>query len=211
MIDVGELCSNITSMHSKTPAEVALLVGVSGIDGSGKGYVTAKLADELVKSALRPAVVNADAWLNLPSVRFNAQDSGRHFYQNAFRFEEMFDQLILPLRRSRSVDVMSNLVEENSTKYHRSRYVFDDIDVILLEGIFLFKKSTVGLFDLRIWIECPFDIALDRAVRRSQEGLSARETINAYQDIYFPAQRIHAEADNPRAAAHLCLNNDRDD
>jgi uridine kinase len=92
-----------------------------------------------------------------------------------------------------------------SWTWHRS---FDDIDVILVEGIFLLKPAYRGHFDESFWVNCTFKTALERALARGQEGLPPDETIRDYQTIYFPAQRIHLHEDNPRAFATAVLNND---
>jgi len=51
-----------------------LLVGISGIDASGKGFVTTRIAESLQKRRIKLAVISADGWLNLPHVRFHQQD-----------------------------------------------------------------------------------------------------------------------------------------
>jgi uridine kinase len=86
-------------------------------------------------------------------------------------------------------------------------YRIPKVDVILLEGIYLFKKQFVHLYDLRIWIECAFPTALARAITRSQEALSREQTIHVYNTIYFPAQLIHFETDNPKGHADIVINN----
>ena len=58
------------------------------------------------------------------------------------------------------------------------------------------------------WLDCTFATALERALRRGQEGLPPDETIRAYETIYFPAQRIHFARDEPRAGADLVVPND---
>ena len=80
--------------------------------------------------------------------------------------------------------------------------------MILVEGIFLFKREYRRLFDLAIWVDCSFPTALARALERSQEGLPPAKTIAAYGTIYFPAQEIHFNQDNPRATADLIYDND---
>src|SRR5262249_15904213 len=67
-------------------ANRAVLVGISGIDGSGKGFVTAKLAKTLRAKSLNVAVISADDWLNLPKVCINPDNYAEHFYENAIRF-----------------------------------------------------------------------------------------------------------------------------
>jgi uridine kinase len=102
----------------------------------------------------------------------------------------------------------TNFTEETATSYRRRVYEFHDIDVILLEGIFLLTRERRGHFDLSVWIECGFGTALTRALARRQEGLTAAETAAAYRRIYFPAQLIHFERDQPREAADVTILND---
>ncbi len=109
----------------------SMLVGISGIDASGKGFVTAKLADELRRKGLSVAVTNVDGWLNLPRARFGGPDQGRHFYENALRLDEMFEMLILPLRANRSIELEADFAEETASEFRRHRYSFHEIDVIL--------------------------------------------------------------------------------
>lgn len=202
MMNIAEA---ILSKRSEVPTERGMLVGISGIDGSGKGHITAKIAAELTGSNI--AVINVDGWLNLPDVRFDPSDPAENFYANGIRLDEMFRRLVLPLKSDRCVDILMDYTEETANAFRPHTYRFSDIDIILLEGIFLFKKQYAAHFDLKIWIECSFETALERAIGRSQEGLSAEETVRAYETIYFPAQRIHFAKDDPRSAADLNFDN----
>src|SRR5206468_11946319 len=67
--------------------------------------------------------------------------------------------------------------------------------------IFLLKHAFQLYYDFSCWIDCSFDTALERAIARGQEGLSPEDTTHAYRTIYFPAQEIHFQRDDPRAAA----------
>ena len=198
----------IRERRLSTPPTRSVLIAVTGIDGCGKGYVSAVLEARLVALGLRVALINIDGWLNLPPVRFNRSNPAEHFYQHAIRFDEMFDQLVLPLRDQRSVCVEADFTEETASSYRRHSYEFRDVDVIVLEGIYLLKRELRHHYDLSFWIDCSVDIALVRAIARAQEGLSAEATIAAYRTIYFPAQDIHAAHDDPRAAADAIIPND---
>ena len=204
---IDRVAKTIIGKYSEVPAKHSMLVGISGIDASGKGYVT-DLIDQRIRSAgLRSVVINIDGWLNLPHIRFDHSDLAGNFYRNALRFDEMFDRLVLPLREDRSINVTTDFTEETATEYRKHNYRFDDIDIIVLEGIFLFKREFAELYDLKIWIECPLETALRRAVGRSQEGLDPDETIAAYEKIYFPAQVLHFETDDPIAVADFIFDN----
>jgi uridine kinase len=80
-----------------------VLVGLSGIDASGKGFLAATLESRLRKVALNVALIGVEGWLNLPHVRFSTVQPGRHFYERGLRRAEMFDRLVLPLRDQRSI------------------------------------------------------------------------------------------------------------
>src|SRR5439155_16932763 len=121
-----------------------------------------------------------------------------HFYRHAIRFDALFSQLVLPLRDRRSLHIDVDFVEETATEYRRHTYEFEEIEVIVLEGIYLLKRALRAHCDLSIWIDCRFDTALARALVRRQEGLLADETVAVYRTTYFPAQELHFARDDPR-------------
>jgi len=60
--------SRIIAQRRVTSAQRAIVVGISGIDASGKGFITEKIAQRLQEAGWRVATINADDWLNLPEV-----------------------------------------------------------------------------------------------------------------------------------------------
>ena len=208
MSDIRSLVEGIRTRCRHLPAEQSMLVAISGIDGSGKGYLARGLVEELQRQGVHAVAISVDGWLNLPSLRFSAEKPAEHFYEHAIRFGEMFEQLVLPLKRQRSIRVEANFTEETAQAYRRHIYHFQDVDVILLEGIFLLKRAFLKDYDYSIWVECSFETALKRALERGQEGLPADQTIHAYRTIYFPAQEVHFRLDEPRLAADAVWIND---
>jgi uridine kinase len=204
-----EVIHAIQSARSVLPASRSLLVGITGIDGSGKGYVTKLLAEQLEGLAFRVAAINIDPWLNLPSRRFDPNNPARHFYEQGIRFNEAFEHLILPLQQQRTHSVLAQVTDAtNAERYRLHAYDYANIDIILLDGIFLLKRELRDFFELVYWIECTFETALERALARGQEGLPDETVIGDYQTIYFPAQRIHLEEDRPKDFASGIVAND---
>lgn len=95
-----------------------MLVGLSGIDGSGKGFLATRLKRELERS------------------------------------------------RRRTHRLLARHAEETATAYSDHLYDFREVDVVLLEGIFIYKRAYRSHFDLALWIDCSFATALERALRR---------------------------------------------
>ena len=205
---IDELIQRILACRAGIPESRSLLVGLSGIDGSGKGYVAGQIEAHLGQFGVPAAILNVDGWLNLPEKRFSCSAPAEHFYEHAIRFEEFFSQLVIPLRDRRCIHLEADFAEETANHFRKHIYDFKDVAVVVVEGIFLFKPQYRQFFDLAIWIECSFSTALARAIDRAQEGLSRAKTIAAYETIYFPAQRIHFERDDPRATADLIFDND---
>ncbi len=208
MQTVDELAAAVLDRAAAARGGPAPLVGLSGIDGSGKGYLAGGLETRLTEAGLRVAAINVDGWLNLPAVRFARERPAEHFYHNALRLDAMLARLVLPLCRSRSIRLVAPFAEETATAYRDHLYEFRSVDVVLVEGIYLFKRAYRPHFDLAVWIDCTFDTALERALARAQEGLPPAETTVAYHTIYFPAQRIHFERDDPRGGADAVVPND---
>ncbi len=201
------LASRIVATRAEKSAEQAILVGISGIDAGGKGFITEKIAKRLREAGWRVATINADDWLNLPEVCLSQDKPAEHFYEHAMRFGKMFDQLIVPLKQNRAVSFVADCADAKGNRRKHS-YEFRKIDIVLLEGIFLFKPAYRRHFDLTAWVDCSFATALKRAIARCQEGLPPAETIRAFSTIYFPAQRIHFSRDNPQGAADFIIQND---
>lgn len=209
MCGIDDVVRKILERRANVPDTRSLLVGVSGIDGCGKGYLAVQLQAHLALHGVIPAILNVDGWLNLPEKRFDYSAPAANFYENAVRLDQFFNQLVLPLRDRRSVHLVTDFVEETAANYRKHTYDYEDVSVVLVEGIFLFKPQYRKYFDLAIWIDCSFPTALARAIDRAQEGLSPANTIAVYDTIYFPAQRIHLTQDKPRENADLIFENDR--
>lgn len=211
MLELDPLISAIGAGRKSISRERAMLVGISGIDASGKGFVTQRICASLGgfgDPGYNVAVIGVDDWLNLPHVRFDPNNPAEHFYEHAIRFEVMFETLILPLKKNRRIDLQMEFTDETASDFRKRRYQFREVDIILLEGIFLLKNSLRHYFDLTCWVDCSCETALARAVERCQEGLPPLETVRAFTTIYFPAQQIHFKRDAPRENAALVMAND---
>jgi uridine kinase len=207
MPDAPAVIAERLASRARARSGGSLIVALSGIDGSGKSYTANLLHRALERRGIRTALVRADDWLSPPRQRFGSARTGRHFFENAMRFDAMFGQVVRPLRRDRRIDVTLTLGGPSGF-LRRQRYRFSDVDIVLLEGIFLLRRELLPNYDRTIWIDCTFRTALERALRRDQEGLSPEQLDHDYRTIYFPAQHLHATRDAPRERAGLVLLND---
>ena len=206
-MSIDQIAKAIASSASASRDGTSLLVAISGIDGSGKSTLAPRIVHRLNADGLHAVLIGLDAWHVPPEKRFSQEDPAQHFYDHAFRFEELFRLLLNPLKQSRSVHLSVELTRlpENDRFWHT--YQLQDIDVVVVEGIFLLKRDLRDQFDLAFWVECSFETALQRALRRNQEGLSEEGMIRDFQTIYFPAQRLHLQYDDPKSSVDGFLDN----
>ncbi|MBD2695208.1 uridine kinase [Anabaena catenula FACHB-362] len=204
---IQDLADSILQKQSELSVDRGFLVALSGIDGSGKGYITEKLITALNEQDINAVSINLDAWHKPLIERFNSEHPAQHFYHHAFYFDDLFQQLILPLKNQRMINLTTVLTGITGIP-QTYNYQFENVDVIVLEGIFLLKRSLQDFYDFKIWIDCSFETALERAIQRNQEDILPEQIIEDYQKIYFPAQQAHLAIDNPKSSADVIYIND---
>ena len=121
MIGIDEVIRRILERRATVPHARSLLVGLSGIDGCGKGYVARQLQAHLALYGVISAMVNVDGWLNLPEKRFNQSAPAENFYQNAIRFDEFPQRWLAPslVRRRDFQQQIRLLLTKPSTSPHK--------------------------------------------------------------------------------------------
>ncbi|HYG76631.1 MAG TPA: uridine kinase [Planctomycetota bacterium] len=206
MSSVSRISAAIHAAYRQSAPRI-LLVGISGIDGAGKTFLAANAAETLRRECLAVALLGLDDWRTPPAERYNLANPGEHFYRNAYNTRGLFEKLIEPLRQSGSISVEAQLFRRDGSAYTHP-FAFSNVNVIVLEGSFLFTRELQNRFDLRIWIDCSFETALKRALNRNQEGAPRGQLESDYETHYFPAQRFHMQADDPKSSAHLIISND---
>ena len=80
--------------------------------------------------------------------------------------------------------------------------------VLVLDGVFLLRPELMTLWEYRIWVDVPFDVALARARRRDVVLFGSAEAVEErYRSRYIPAQRLYLETAGPRERAEAIVEN----
>lgn len=197
--NAAQIKSVLRDLHTQKGSNKAKIVAISGIEGGGKRAITEKVAEALRLEGISVAIVHTDDWEACESIRFNVMNSPEEYYLNAYRLDEMVEQLILPLKLFGSVKTTVHL--ENVLNPRRVDYNFENIDIILIEGVYLLQSAYVELYDYSIWVESDFDAAFARLdsqvdIEQSQEAL-----VNLFEGLIKPAAQYHIYTDNPTGYA----------
>jgi uridine kinase len=206
-IRLEELAEKIISTKKQRKSDRLFTVSISGIDASGKGYITNLLQHKLEEKGFAVANINIDPWQNPTKVRLQKENAAENIYQNIFRWNDFFEQLISPLQKTNSIYLETQGIRTHADEYYPLVYNYINIDILLIEGIFLLKKKYLSLYDYKIWVDCSFKTGLKRAIKRNAENLDPENLILDYNTFYYPAQQLHFKKDNPQKTADIVFDN----
>lgn len=193
--NAAQMKSAIKELHNQKKSTKAQVIAISGIEGSGKRALTEQIAAALTLDGLNVALVHSDDWEACKSVRFNVMNSPEEYYLNAYRFDQMFEQLILPLKLFGSIKTSVNLDDAESPR--EVHYDFKNIDIILVEGVYLLQQAFLDLYDYSCWVKSDFDAAFQSLAEQVNVEESQEALVNLFEMLIKPAAQYHIYADNP--------------
>jgi len=169
-MDVRALLDRIAALDT---SRAFLLVGIGGHGGAGKS--------SLARAIPGAEIVGTDEFWN-----------GREFELSRLR-REVFD----PLVAGRSARFASF---DWGAREARGERLVEPVGIVVVEGVCALHRMFRDDYDLRVWVETPRDVRLERGVAR--DGEAARST---WEEIWMPMEDRYVERDHPIAAADLIV------
>jgi uridine kinase len=179
------------------------IVGISGIDCAGKSTLARRLADELRAAGEDVVLIGGDD--------FNRPHSERSIFPAeepdfGFDYGQLIRELLAPARAGGWVEARLRVKDWPRDAWDERTFVIEPGSIVLLEGVFLFTPALLPLLDLKVWLEIPFDRALERAVVRDADAMGGEDGVRErYATRYFPGQRLHLERDRPKDRADVVV------
>jgi uridine kinase len=188
-----------------------VLVGIDGVDASGKTTLADKLADRLKESNRQIIRASIDGFHNPRAIRYRrGRNSPIGYYRDSFNHQLIIDELLRPL-------ISGDLRYREATFDYRLDNEVDmpsrtaDSDAILLmDGVFLFRPELLGFWDIKIFLDVGFDVTIARAIERArnQEPLdSVQEIVAQYESRYVPGQELYFQEAAPQEKADILIDN----
>ena len=76
--------------------------------------------------------------------------------------------------------------------------------VVVVEGVCALHRMFRDDYDVRVWVEAPYDVRLERGVAR--DGEASRRT---WVERWMPSEDRYVERDDPIACAHVIVDGSR--
>lgn len=183
------------------------VIGINGIDTSGKTTFTNSFARYLRAVGQKCAVIHADDFHNPLEVRRRGADEIDAYYRNAFDFDRIIKELLEPLQADGHIDREILCLNVDTDRYENlRRYTADRDTIVLIEGVLLFRPPVSDYLDGRIFLDIGFDEALRRAGARDVPKYG-EAFLKKYTDKYFLVQKKYLEEFVPHLNCDILIDN----
>jgi uridine kinase len=134
--------------------------------------------------------------------------SGQGFYRNAPDFESARKLLLEPAGPDGSGVVVLCAHDPLTGDDHRRTTVAAPIDAVLIvDSVFGMRLEYDDLWDVRIWLEAPSELALARGIERDAAMYGAAEAERIHRDRYHAAEQIYITEVGPHERADVVVDN----
>lgn len=155
-----------------------MVIGVNGLDCSGKTTFAKTLYEKLSRSNISCALLHIDDYNNLAVQKdiYEAHETG----------EFTAEMLDLYCRESIHYDRVAKAIATSRST----------VDVTIIEGVFLFKDCLAPLLDIKVFLPVEPEKARARYEMRKQE-VGDRRAVAVFDDIWLPAFKRYATEVKP--------------
>ena len=134
------------------------LVGIDGVDGSGKTRFAAPLADAYARAGRGALVVHEDDFLNPRAVRYRlGPDSPEGFFLDSYNLPALAANVLDPIARPGEIRIVPGSFDFRTDTPRDTEPVGVPPDaVVIVEGMFLHRAELADRWDLSVFLEVPF-------------------------------------------------------
>lgn len=193
------LTTMLTLMSQPEPNGPNLIVGIDGVDGSGKTM----LADAL--AAVMPSVVRVsiDGFHHVRVRRYRrGRTSPEGFWLDSYDYSRFREDVVDPFRRGRGTYLPAGHDVDSDQLLSGPRHQVPRGSVLLVDGIFLHRPELRDLWDLSVFLDVPFDESVRRMSVR--DGLPADPSA-AENARYVGGQKLYLTACAPAERATILV------
>ena len=188
-----------------------VLVVIDGYTASGKtsfGHELAAAIRDLGRPTLRASFDDfKKPWSDAREKGYDRL-SGEGYYRNAPDFESARTLLLEPARPEGSGLVALCAHDPLTGEDRRGVTVNAPADAVLIvDSVFGMRAEYDDLWDYRIWIDVPPELALARGIARDAELEGREDAERVHRDRYHVAEEIYIAEVDPRSRADAVIDN----
>jgi phosphoglycolate phosphatase-like HAD superfamily hydrolase/uridine kinase len=187
----------------KKQKDKAFVIGIDGIDGSGKTTFAEALETYLKLKDVPTQLIHLDDFHNPEAIRYAGTDQPDNYYNKSFNIGLIIDKLLAPIQKKQPVSLKLKTLDWQTDKYDNERkYIIKPNTMVIFEGVFLFRKELASYIDLKVFLDIPFEESKKRATVRDPQANVAR-----YDKKYLPAQAKYLKEYPPSKVVDIVIDN----
>lgn len=215
-IDIYKIVKKINGLYKDIAKEILyrkqknkpLVVGINGVDTSGKTTFTKELERYISKVGFKTQTILMDDFHNPSKIRNMERNPVTSYLNNAFDLIKIEKELMKPIILDGILDKELTLLDVEEDKFvKKKRYVIDKDTIVLFEGVLLYREPLNQYFDFRLFIDISFEEVLIRAKKRDGV-LFGDEVIERYKKKYIPIQKLYIESCDPKNKSDVIISNE---
>ena len=146
-------------------------------------------------------VIRVDDFHNPISIRYSGENDAENYFNLSININIIIEKLLVPIRQKSSFSTELTVLDLDADSFQNKRsYSISRDTIVLLEGIFLFRKELSPCVDYYIHLDIPFEECLKRGLERG--GKEER-----YHTKYIPAQKKYLKEYPPSEHADVIIDN----
>ncbi len=203
---LDQLAHAIAAVSRPHPIRVAL----DGVDAAGKTSLADDLVGPLQAQGYPVIRASLDSFHHPQAFRHRrGAASPEGYYHDSFDYPALKSLLLEPLGPGGSLCYQTALFDGRAEVALSSPVRTAGLhSVLLFDGVFLFRPELEDCWDLKIWVEVTFEVALSRAIQRDAALFGGEAAVRErYEQRYIPGQRLYLEQCRPREQANLIVDN----
>lgn len=182
------------------------LVGVDGVDGSGKTTFAGALGSAYREAGRAVVVVHLDDFLNPRAVRHRqGRDSPVGFFEDTYDLTAFRAAVLTPVRNRVPALVTRRVFDHRrDAPVSEAAVEIAATGVVLVEGMFLHRDELRHEWDLSIFLDVPLSVSVGRMAARDGADPDPEHVSNRR---YVEGQRLYFARCTPRQRATIVLDN----
>ncbi|MGV7117209.1 hypothetical protein [Paenibacillus kyungheensis] len=202
---IYNICNEIIKNKN---AETPLIVGLTGIDTSGKSKMAEELKKVFIQKNVEVQLVHVDDFHYPKSKRYNdSLSEPDQYYELSINFEAIRNNLLEPIKSSTQLEVtLPHLDLLTDSMSITKNYNITKDTIVLIEGVFLYREEVRPYIDFYIFLDIEEEVVIQRAEIRDVP-VQGVEVLEKYHTKYLPAQRRYINKFQPNIVSNIVINN----
>jgi uridine kinase len=188
-----------------------MVLGINGVDGSGKTTLAGAVADDLAARELPVCVISVDDFHYPRNVRARRGPlSPEGFRYDAINLAALADKALSPIAQAGAFPVSIATavwsIDADAPVERRANISADTM--VVVEGVFLFDYPVLPLLDLKVYVRADFETTPRRVQSRDCHIFgSADAVVQRYRTKYIPGQQLYLQEVQPEQLADIVVDN----